>query len=125
MIIPPQPLSFYLSESDRKPFSEERQATPVDSAAKLRAALSEDFPEQRKAFTAKNSSAGKITESPEQKENRRQSHGKRDGQNSSLRGVQDRRQEERRKQKQPTLLDTRLTRRRRETNRGSVISLEI
>lgn len=125
MKIPIQPLPFYLNENDGKSFFEGQQATPVDGAAKLRAALSDYLPEQWKEFSAKKTPAGKNTENVEQRANRRLTHGKRDSQNSNPQGDQDRRQEQRRKQKLAILLDTRLTRCRRGSTGSSAISYKI
>lgn len=114
--IPAEVLSPYLTESDSKT-SETKKAEPVDGAAKLRAALSETFPDQRQAVDGEEQSAGNNAERSGQIIYRRRKN--------DQRNIQERRQEERRQQNLPILLDTRLTRCRRKMERHSVINLKI
>ncbi len=125
MRIPMQPLPFYLSESDGKPFFEGQHAMPVDGSAKLRAALSDYLAEQHPDFSKKEVLKEGRTGEDQQDRNRLTIYEKHVGHHTKLHGGQDRRQEERRKNKSPILLDTRLMRCRRGTTRDSVISFEI
>ena len=92
MKIPIEALVLYL-----KAFAEKTRSGPIDGSTGLRATLSYPFPEQTRTPEGKGSAASKRQSRPE-----------------TGRGHPDkeRRQEERRKQNLPVLLDTRAGRRR-------------
>ncbi|MFZ4536376.1 hypothetical protein [Propionivibrio sp.] len=114
MRIPSEATTLYLSESDNKAFSEDKGPQPVDGSAKLRASLPHSLPKQRQA--SEENLEG-VEQGQNQHRKRRQSVGKN--------GIEERRQGERRKANLPVLLDTRLTRSRRESARQSAISIDI
>ncbi|MBK7423097.1 MAG: hypothetical protein IPJ48_08375 [Propionivibrio sp.] len=117
MRIPPEVLLPNLYESDNKTLSEDKGAQPVDSSARLRATLSNSLSKQKHALekplsassrgrTAKgNLLAAAINVVPKRQ--------------------RERRQEQRRKEKLPVLLDTRVSRSRRKSVRDSAIDCKI
>jgi len=105
MRIPSEALSLYLSESDRKTFSDGKRAEPVDASARIGGSLSQSLPNHRH----------------EQEADIEHDQAMRRGKS----GAEERRQQERRRAKHPVLLDTRLTRHRRESGRDSTIDFEI
>ena len=118
MRIPSEVLLPNLSEGDSKTLSEEKGAQPVDSSARLRATLSNSLSKQKHAL---------------EESIKRVKQGQ-NGQGNSARsadrhGVQkagpERRQEQRRKEKLPVLLDPRVSRSRRKSVRDSAIDCKI
>jgi hypothetical protein len=114
MRIPNEFISSYFVEIDRKTTSEGRKTEPIEASTRLGGSLSTALPKQQRAPEDSEAAAG-------------QSHAKRQGhrKNHAILASKERRQNERRKQKLPVLLDTRLTRHRRESGRDSTIDFEI
>ncbi|MBL8414540.1 MAG: hypothetical protein JNM42_08900 [Propionivibrio sp.] len=112
--IPTEVLLPYLSESDNKTLSEDKGAQPVDSSAKLRATLSNSLSKQRHALE-------ETLKRVEQGKNGQENHTRSGAQKAGA----ERRQEQRRKEKLPVLLDTRLSRSRRKSARDPAIDCKI
>ena len=114
MRIPSEILSSYLSELERKSTPEGRKTEPIEASVRLGGSLSPRLPEQQQAQEDEQTKAGK-------------NHGKRPThhKNHAILASKERRQHERRKQKLPVLLDTRLTRHRRESGRDSSVDFKI
>lgn len=118
MRIPPEVLLPNFNESDNKTSSEDKGAQPVDGSARLRATLSNSLSKQKQA----------LEETIERVRQGQNGQGKTDrsgDQRATQRAGSERRQGERRKEKLPVLLDTRLSRRRRKSARDSTIDCEI
>lgn len=110
MRIPNEASPLYLSEIANKAGTEANQPKPVDGLANLRAASSKNLPALRQARTEGEPTA-------EENQDRRNNRGQHEH--------EERRKEERRKEQRPILLDTRLTRSRRESARDSAIDLKV
>jgi hypothetical protein len=111
--IPTEPLPQYRRRNETKAFTEEDRPEPVDSSAGIDAALSGTLAERERPVRERAADTGK----PE----------RRSGKQGPMPqgGVEERRCEERRKANLPVLLDTRLTRCRRESNRKRTINVAI
>lgn len=104
MRIPAENLAFYLLGNDKTALPEKKGPEPVDASHGVRTALSQSFREQRKKLAEENMNRQKIRR---------------------LHGNDERRKTDRRKQKLPVFLDTRLSPRRTESDQNSVIDFEI
>lgn len=111
--IPTEPLPQYRRRSETKAFVEEDRPEPVDSSAGLGAALSGTLAERERPVRERAADTGKRD--------------RRSGDPGPMppNVVEERRREERRKENRPVLLDTRLTRCRRESNRKTTIDVAI
>lgn len=118
MRIPSEALLPYLSESDNKISAEDKGAQPVDSSARLRATLSNSLSKQRHAQE-------ETIERVEQDQHGQETHVRSGGLQGEQKADSERRQEQRRKEKLPVLLDTRLSRSRRKSVRNSAIDCKI
>ena len=118
MRIPTEVLLPYLSESNNKTLSEDKGAQPVVSSAKLRAALSNSLSKQSHALE-------ETIERVEQDQSDQGNHAHSGDQRGTQKTDSERRQEQRRKEKQPVLLDTRLSRIRRKSAQDSAIDCKI
>jgi hypothetical protein len=114
MRIPNEALPLYRRESKTPAEAEERNSKPVSGPARIRSALSNLLPGQRRADKKDDDLA---EESLAQNLKRRLIRGQPDN--------PERRREERRKSNQPILLDTRATRSRRESARHPTINFKI
>lgn len=118
MRIPSEALLPYLSESENKTSSEDKGAQPVDSSARLRATLSNSLSKQMHVLE-------ETIERVEQDQNGQGHHARGGDRHGTHQAGMERRQEQRRKEKLPVLLDTRLTRSRRKSVRDSAIDCKI
>ncbi len=116
MRIPNEALPLYRRENESKTpaDAEERNAKPVNGAARIRSALSNLLPGQRHADKTDEDLA---EEGVAMHHKRRLSRAKSDN--------SERRQEERRKASQPILLDTRATQSPRRSARTTTINIKI
>lgn len=117
MRIPNDALPPYHGEIAKRGVAETNQSKPVDGLANLRAALPNDLPPQRQARPEDDSPPEENPELGGQNENRRLNRGQQES--------EERRKEERRKEQRPILLDTRLSRSRRESAREAAIDLKV
>lgn len=117
MRIPNDALPLYLGETAKRAGAEANQPKAVDGLANLRAALPNDLPSQPQTRPEDEAAAEENPELAGQNQNRRLNRGQYES--------EERRKGERRKEKRPILLDTRLTRSRRESARDSAIDLKI
>ena len=116
MRIPNEALPLYRRENESKTpaDAEEKNAKPVSGAARIRSALSNLLPGQRRADKKDEDLAEEILgQNYKRRINRAQPD------------TPERRQEERRKASQPILLDTRATRSRRRSARTPTINFKI
>jgi len=118
MRIPPEVLLPNLYESDNKTLSEDKGAQPVDSSARLRATLSNSLSKQRHAQE-------ETIELVKKGQNGRGKPARSGDQRGAQKAGPERRQGERRKEKLPVLLDTRVSRSRRKSARDSAIDFKI
>jgi hypothetical protein len=118
MRIPSEVLLPYLSESDNRTFSEDKGAQPVDSSASMRATLSNPSSKQKRALK-------ETIERLEQGQNGQGNPARNSDRPAAPKGGTERRQEQRRKEKLPVLLDTRLSRSRRKSAQDSAIDCKI
>ena len=118
MRIPPEVLLPNLYESDNKTLSEDKGAQPVDSSARLRATLSNSLSKQKHAIN-------ETIERVKQGQNGQGKPARSGDQRGSQKAGPERRQEQRRKEKLPVLLDTRVSRSRRKSVRDSAIDYKI
>ena len=114
MRIPSEILPPFLREIDRTSTPEGRKTEPIEASFKLGGSLSPRLPEQQHSVENEQTSAG---ENHEKKLIRRKNH--------AISASKERREHERRRQKLPVLLDTRLTRHRRGSSRDSAVDFEI
>lgn len=118
MRIPTDVIFPNLNESDNKTLSEEKGAQPVDSSASLRATLSNSLSKEKHALeeTIKRVKPG---------QNGQGNPARSGDQRAAPRIGSERRKGERRKEKLPVLLDTRISRSRRKSSRDSPIDFKI
>ncbi|WP_294259341.1 hypothetical protein [Propionivibrio sp.] len=114
MKIPAEALSLYLSESDNKALAEGQRAGPVEGSARLRATLARASPEQGRS-REKSDAADERSKDHELKRQKRR------GMSVSV----ERRQNDRRKENIPVLLDTRTKRCRRSSSVEQSINFRI
>jgi hypothetical protein len=118
MRIPPEALLPNFNESDNKTLSEDKGAQPVDSSARLRATLSNSLSKQKHALE-------ETIQRVRQGQNGQGKPASSGDQRGAQRAGSERRHGERRKEKLPVLIDTRLSRSRRKSVRDSAIDCKI
>ena len=118
MKIPAEVLPRNLGESNITAIDEEKGAKPVDGSAKLGDALKYSLLKERQVLK-------ENIKRVELGQDHRRSRGLSSYQSALKNGDTERRKEERRKEKLPVLLDTRLSRCRRKSARNSAIDCKI
>ena len=121
MRIPSKALSFYISESDNKSFAGDSSTNPVDGPAKLRPALTNTLSGRPQFFLKDKASAGNDGGLQRKKTGNDNAHPR---QYKNPDSGEKRRGQDRRKETQPVLLDTRLTKRREDRTGPPTINFE-
>jgi hypothetical protein len=117
MIIPADALPLFLNENERRTFTESNGPEPVDSSASLRGALSSTLKKRGQALEEDWAYAEENSRQSAQERNRRRKSDQLHDEKS--------RQDDRRKANHPVLLDTRMTRNRRQSAKNLGVNIKI